>query len=508
MFRFSSRSVAAASTLIFAAGVVSALFAQTYDYSHRISTATVSKDLNAKAGQDVKATLIRNHFGFGGQINAWSFDTIIKGEAGVTQNYFDAFRQYFDYATPENEMKWTSNMWGDTMPSGAWYDPADRIIDSCDKYGIKVRGHNLFWNEKKDWIPKWSRELGTTDFKKAMKDRIESAMTHFKGKVVQWDIINEIIHGENGSTPAAGQGLLETMSGDQNVFAWILDEARKIDSCPFVINDYNLATANDYDKYVTKCLPLKEKFDIIGDEGHFSDAVFSRSDIDTKINKMATGLGKKAWFTEIDWSFAVSKSPEQMELLMRTSFANKNIDGMVLWVWCKRKMWRELNSYLVDSLFVETETGKTWKKLRKEWKTDTTVKAEADGGLKFKGYQGQYQLVQGDDTAIVYLHPEDKVEIIKAFEGSIAIQPNSAQSKVQSATVRLNGTTINLPMGLSENKQLYLSAYTISGKFISKIPLTFHNGNATVSMLPLDGNTYRIGTADKTYHTGMGVQVR
>jgi hypothetical protein len=82
------------------------------------------------------------------------------------------------------------------------------------------------------------------------------------------------------------------------------------------------------------------KFDVIGDEGHFGGGVFNRATIDSKAQALSDGLGgKKIWFTEVDWQFDASLSPGKMEEIMRTSFANKNIEGLVLWTWVKRRMW-------------------------------------------------------------------------------------------------------------------------------------------------------------------------
>jgi GH35 family endo-1,4-beta-xylanase len=504
MLRFSFRSVIVAGTFIIATSAISTLFAQNYDYSHRKSAGKIA---TSKPGATIHATLIRNHFGFGGSINYWGFDTLVAGTDGVTQNYGDAFKQYFDYATPENEMKWPSNQY-DTVEIEPYYGLADSIVSFCTNNDIKVRAHNLFWNEKTDWIPKYTKNLGTADFKAAMAKRIESAMTHWKGQVAQWDIINEIIHGKDGSTPTSG--LLETMSGDPNIFSWILEEARKIDNTvPFVINDYSMETSDPtIDKYVAKCKPLASKFDIVGVEGHYGDKadLLTKNTVDTKVSKIVTGLNKKVWFTEVDWSFSISQSPAKMEELMRTCFANKNVDGLVLWVWAKRKMWRDLSSYLVDSLLVETPTGKKWKDVRKEWKTDTTVTADANGEITLAGYQGKYRLVAGDDTSIVYLYPENKTEILVPFS-TTGIKTGSVQSRMQSATIRLNGKVINLSIP-TENKSLYLSTFSISGKLISKIPLSFNNGTASIANLPSGCHTYRIGTADKTYYSGLGMDVR
>lgn len=479
----------------------STIFSQTYDYSHRKSKCT----LKVPAGATVKASLLRNHFGFGGSIRRWAFDTLQQDSGGVTQNYGSTFLQYFDYATPENEMKW-GYIQGGTEKVDPDYAKADYIQEFLDKNDIKLRGHNLFWNEKKDWIPEWTWELSKPDFKTAMQERLESAMTHFNGKVVQWDVINEIIHADKGATPAVT--MLEERSGDPNIFSWILDEARKIDkTSQFVINDYSMETQDaTLDAYVKKCKPLASKFDIVGIEGHYQDKVFDKSSIDSKVAKLVTGLNKKVWFTEVDWTFGIAQSPAKMEEFMRSCFANKDVDGIVIWTWCKRKMWRaELTNYFVDSLLVETPTGKKWKDVRKDWKTDTSGTANADGNFSFTGYQGKYRVVANNDTQYVYLYPKDSLQYLG--KDILPVNPPSVQPAKHSSIVRLNGATINIPVGQAEHKPLYLSTYSISGKLIAKTPLSFSNGTATVAGLPSGCQVYRISSSDKTYYCGIGLQV-
>jgi hypothetical protein len=260
------------------------------------------------------------------------------------------------------------------------------------------------------------------------------------------------------------------------------------------------------DKYIAKCKPLASKFDIIGIEGHYGDVVFNKSLIDSKVARLVTGLNKKVWFTEVDWSFNISQSPAKLEEFMRSCFANKDVEGIVIWTWCKRKMWRELSTYFVDSLLVETPTGKKWRDVRKEWRTDTSGTADANGNFSFTGYQGKYRIVANNDTQYVYLYPKDSLVYLPK-SGSSPVQHPSVQTTTHLSIVKLNGATINLPVGLTEHKPLYFSTYSISGKLIAKFPLIFSNGIATVNTFPSGCQVYRISSSDKTYYSGMGLQV-
>jgi GH35 family endo-1,4-beta-xylanase len=467
-----------------------------------------------KANATVHAKLVRNHFAFGASLNKWSFDTLQKDVAGVTQNYGDVFIKYFDVATPENEMKW-AYVQGDSVKAPPKWAKADFLMEYCQKNNILVRGHNLFWNEQRQWIPKWTWALDKTEFKAAMQERIDTAMTKFKGKVIQWDIINEIVHAYNGATPSTT--MLDSLSGDPNIFAWILEQARKVDnSVPFVINDYNMVTGDQSQLYINKCKPLVSKFDIIGDEGHFGTGIFTKSTIDSKVQALCDGLGgKKLWFTEVDWSFDVAQSPAKMEELMRSCFANKNVEGLILWVWTKRRMWRAMTSVIVDSLLVETPTGKKYREVRAEWKTDTTGKADASGQFTFTGYQGRYLVSTADgDTQCVYLYPHDST-VVLSDKGKCNC-PSTAQIPVGVARpqrdafgpARLAGKTLPGDLGAWSGRKLSLVAYSLSGRRLAEIPFTMGSGAATLPALPVGCHAYGIRGEGRTIVSGVSLNIR
>ncbi|MCX7727779.1 MAG: endo-1,4-beta-xylanase, partial [Chitinispirillaceae bacterium] len=360
-------------------------------------------------------------------------------------------------------MKWTYVDGDSVKKETPNYERADWLVDWCLQNHIKVRGHNLFWNEHTGWIPKWTYTLTPEEFKAAMKERIESAMGHFKGRVVQWDVINEIVHGRGGSTPTVT--MLDSATGDPNIFKWILEEARKIDPISkFVINDYNLIEQYDViDKFIAKVKPLSPYYDIVGCEGHFSKYV-ERSSYEQKINKLASQLNKPIWLTEVDFTIGDTANvgtlqADKMEELMRTCFANKNVEGLIIWVWCKRRMWRnDITSYLVDSLLNETEAGKRWKKVRSEWKTNLTAKTDAQGKIKFNGFQGEYVIkytinnIEYVDT--FYLEPGSSTKEIAIVPQGVNYFP-SYLSNYKIFRLQLKNQVKNIAIPVSNESKYY-----------------------------------------------------
>src|SRR6478609_119813 len=76
------------------------------------------------------------------------------------------------------------------------YATADSIVNFATTNQMKVRGHTLVWHSQN---PAWLFSGATKETLLArMKKHISSVMTHFKGKVYAWDVVNEAIM-EDGS---------------------------------------------------------------------------------------------------------------------------------------------------------------------------------------------------------------------------------------------------------------------------------------------------------------------
>lgn len=149
----------------------------------------------------------------------------------------------FGIVTPENAMKWQF-----TEPQPGIYDfhEADAIVNDALKNGLQVHGHNLVFSEA---LPDWVRNLPTnTPEQKAyvqqvMVDHITQLVTHFKGRVNEWDVVNEPVkdYNNDGSFDSA-QPLRENVfyqAMGANYIQIALEAAHKANSqAKLFINDY------------------------------------------------------------------------------------------------------------------------------------------------------------------------------------------------------------------------------------------------------------------------------
>lgn len=95
----------------------------------------------------------------------------------------------FSTVTPENVMKW------DTIePTQGNYNwaPADQLVSFAQQNGQLVRGHTLVWhNQLPAWLTAAAPSMTPDQLRALLKKHITDEVTHFKGKIWQWDVVNE-----------------------------------------------------------------------------------------------------------------------------------------------------------------------------------------------------------------------------------------------------------------------------------------------------------------------------
>jgi len=99
----------------------------------------------------------------------------------------------FSTVTPENVMKWES-----LEPTQGTYNwaPADSLIKFAEQNHQQVRGHVLVWHSQ---LPSWlttgvaNGSISNDQLRALLKKHITDTVTHFKGKIWQWDVVNEAV---------------------------------------------------------------------------------------------------------------------------------------------------------------------------------------------------------------------------------------------------------------------------------------------------------------------------
>jgi endo-1,4-beta-xylanase len=148
----------------------------------------------------------------------------------------------FDFVTPENEMKWDA-----TEPTENVFDfsRGDAIVAFAQQNGMKVKGHTLVWHSQ---LPAWVSSIeDATALHDAMINHITQVVSHFRGKVMAWDVVNEAV-------ADSGLGLRDDLFSELLGAGYIDDAfkaARAADPAVLLLyNDYGAEGAGGKSQYV------------------------------------------------------------------------------------------------------------------------------------------------------------------------------------------------------------------------------------------------------------------
>jgi GH35 family endo-1,4-beta-xylanase len=341
------------------------------------------------AGVTMEVRQTRRAFPFGAAI----------GRA-ITRNaqYQEFFKSHFNWAVFENESKWYSNQ---RVPDQDYYAVADAMAQWCRDNGIAMRGHCLFWEPEK-WQADWVTELDAGQLRAAVEHRMDSAVKHFRGTFLHWDVDNEMLHGS----------FFKDRLGE-DIRVWMYKRARELDSdAKLFTNEFNILSVDkDFkevqtDEYVAQVRKLLERgapIDGVGIQGHvWSEDILSHPEvIKQRLDKVAA-LGLPIWITEFDVADADEKSnADKLELVYRTAYSHPAVEGIVTWIFWSGASWRGPNGGLAKRDWTLNEAGKRFESLMAEWSTTASGDTDASGTIAFQGYHGDYAVaIKGSNVSL------------------------------------------------------------------------------------------------------------
>jgi endo-1,4-beta-xylanase len=262
------------------------------------------------------------------------FGTAVSLNKLSDSTYSTILNREFNMLTAENEMKIdalepTQNQFN--------YTTADRLITRANEIGAKVRGHTLAWHSQQ---PGWMQSLSGTALRSAMKNHITQVMTHYKGKIHSWDVVNEAFDDSNGgrrdsNLQRTGNDWIE----DAFVTARAADPAAKL-----CYNDYNTdnwtwaktqGVYNLVKDFKTRGVPI----DCVGFQSHFNSGSPYPSNYRTTLENFAA-LGVDVQITELDIEGSGSTQATTYGNVTRDCLAVARCNGITVWGIRDTDSWR------------------------------------------------------------------------------------------------------------------------------------------------------------------------
>ena len=182
--------------------------------------------------------------------------------------YRERIASEFSSVTAENVMKWETL----EPERGVFnYGPADELINFARQNRQEVRGHVLLWHNQ---LPGWltdgvaSGEISPTELRGILRDHIIRTVRHFKGRVAQWDVVNEVI---DDNANLRDTIFLQNLGPDYiaDAFRWANQADRRV---KLYLNDYNIegfsAKTEAYFELAQQLLADGVPVDGLGVQGH------------------------------------------------------------------------------------------------------------------------------------------------------------------------------------------------------------------------------------------------
>jgi len=180
----------------------------------------------------------------------------------------------------------------------------DILVDVAESYNMYARGHTLIWHSQ---TPDWFEEGDFTrdSLLKIMEDHITTIVTHYKGKIKEWDVVNEVIDGEGNLRESKWYNVIGSDYID-SAFVW----AHRADpDAVLIINDYGIAGLNSKSdglfKLVNNLLERKIPVHGVGFQAHLTSNDINFLSVKKNIERF-NELGLLTNFTEVDLKIPAS----------------------------------------------------------------------------------------------------------------------------------------------------------------------------------------------------------
>ena len=225
-----------------------------------------------------------------------------------TAMYQQVARTEFNLMTPGNQLKWDT-----TEPQQGVFNfaPGDMHAQFAAQNGMTFHGHVLVWHQQ---LPGWVTNTNWTvsQLTSVLQNHITNQVTHYKGKVAIWDVVNEAFNEDGTRRTSIWQNII-----GQTYIEQAFKAARAADpTVELVYNDFNIETVGAKSNAVFAMVQdFKQRgipIDTIGMQGHLTSGGLDFNSFATNMQRFAA-LGLKIRITELDVRLAVPASTADLQ---------------------------------------------------------------------------------------------------------------------------------------------------------------------------------------------------
>lgn len=261
--------------------------------------------------------------------------------------YRDRIGTEFNSITAENVMKWS-----EVEPERGRLDfsRADELVAAAKQNRQQVRGHTLLWHNQ---LPAWltsgveSGEIDADELRGILRQHITDEVRHFRGRIYQWDVVNEVID-DNGHLRDTlwlrelGPGYIA------DAFRW----AHKADpKARLFLNDYNVegisGKSDAYYALAKDLLAQRVPVHGFGAQGHYGVqyGFHSASEVAANLGRFEA-LGLETAITEVDVRMIMPTDNVKLQaqaqgysVLLQGCLLAKRCNSFTVWGYTDKYSW-------------------------------------------------------------------------------------------------------------------------------------------------------------------------
>ena len=295
---------------------------------------------------------------------------------------------------------------------------------------IATKGHPLCWHTV---CAPWLMNYSNAEILKKVIERIERDVSAYEGLINIWDVINEVVimpvfdKYDNAITRICRE------YGQIRIVREVFEAAKRANpNAVLLLNDFDMS--KDYEILIDKCLSAGIPIDVIGLQSHQHQGYWRADKVNDVLERFSR-FKLPLHFTENtiisgelmpphivdlnDWqvtewpttSEGEERQAREITEMYELLFAHPQVEAITTWSGGD-DAWLHAPAGL---LRVDNSEKPSYKalcdKIKSEWRTDITVRADKDGYVNIEGFKGGYEAACNGKTAIFQL--DGKKEIIE-----------------------------------------------------------------------------------------------
>ena len=305
------------------------------------------------------------------------------------ERYRSEIVRLFNYAAPENALKWRPWEGNPVLARGT--------VDWLTARSIPVHGHAMIWSSLRwDALPEEvEARLGEPAYvRQRAAEHVRAIATAYAGEVPEWDVLNEPLHETD----------LEQAVGFDERVRWFQIAHEADPEARLFVNEFDVleddALLEQYKTLIRDLTAAGAPVGGIGIQGHFLGRPTPPEDLVRRFASLAE-LGLPIQITEFDMSgsWTADVQARFTEDLLVATFAEPNATAFTMWGFWDGNHWLG-NAPLYRSDWTLKPSGAVWMDyVFDRWWTDTTSTTDVQGQAAVRAFKGDYDIAVSHEGA-------------------------------------------------------------------------------------------------------------